>query len=94
VGPNVPAAYSKSLLYLVSRALEADHKTPISRHAEDLEGPSSVQERRHLQPSTLERHDRLGTHGSFDNNLDEVNLALRRILRRAPAHAVTNLKGF
>jgi hypothetical protein len=34
------------------------------------------------------------TQGSFDNNLDEVNLALRRILRRAPAHAVTNLKGF
>lgn len=27
--PCVPALYSKSLLYLVSRALEADHKTPI-----------------------------------------------------------------
>jgi hypothetical protein len=27
--PCVPALYSKSLLYLVSRALEAEHKTPI-----------------------------------------------------------------
>jgi hypothetical protein len=27
--PCVPVAYSKSLLYLVSRALEPDHKTPV-----------------------------------------------------------------
>jgi hypothetical protein len=27
--PCVPALYSKSLLYLVSRALEAEHKTPV-----------------------------------------------------------------
>ena len=33
-------------------------------------------------------------HGSFDNNLDVVNLALERILGAKPAVPVTDLKGF
>ena len=33
-------------------------------------------------------------HGSFDNNIDVVNTAFRRVLGHKPAVDVTNLKGF
>ena len=119
----VPVLYSKSLLYLVSRALEQDHKTPIL-------GMEKVWPKWRKKDSTFEDRfwgqiltwDKLAkgikldppimtktvltrqeggetetipaNHGSFDNNIDAVNLAMRRILRKAPKVPVTDLEGF
>jgi hypothetical protein len=121
--PCVPALYSKSLLYLVSRALEPNHKTPIlglqkvwrKWRADDdtfmsgsqkiLEDWSGVSEDVVLDTPISEtevptRHEPNkdetipANHGSFDNNLDVVNRAIRRIIGKAPSRPVTDLRGF
>ncbi len=122
--PCVPAAYSKSLLYLVSRALESDHKTPILGMQKAWKGrrptkkddifnqslwgdfaawdkvSASVNIDEIAEPAvpTLREDGKVETidasHGSFDNNIDVVNSALKRILGRKPPFEVTNLKGF
>jgi len=122
--PCVPALYSKSLLYLVSRALEPDHKTPIlglqkvwrKWRADDdtfmsgsekiLDDWSDVSEDVVLDPAISDaqvptrrepKNDETipANHGSFDNNLDVVNRALRRITGKATlSKPVTDLRGF
>jgi hypothetical protein len=119
----VPLAYSKSLLYLISRALEPDRKTPIlgmqkiwpswSKNDETfmdgyqdildawydaskgvvIDPPvedKSVSTRR--EPHANETIP--ANHGSFDNNVDVVNRAIRRIVGKQPRVPVTDLRGF
>lgn len=121
--PCVPVLYSKSLLYLVSRALETEHKTPIlglqriqslAMAADDvfqdgyedqlrawykaskgivLDPPikkTEVPIRR--EQNKFETID--AGHGSFDNNVDVVNLAIERMLGKKPPVPVTDLRGF
>lgn len=122
--PCVPVLYSKSLLYLVSRALEPVHKSTVlglehiwslKDSSEDifasgyktevkdwlaaskginLDPPvkkTEVPIRR--EPNKLETID--ANHGSFDNNVDVVNLAIARILGPATQKVqVTDLRGF
>lgn len=121
--PCVPALYSKSLLYLISRALEPDHKTPVlglqkvwpkwwkdddtfmSGSEKILNDWSSASRGVVLDPPISEtevptRHEPNkdetipANHGSFDNNLDVVNRAIRRIIDRTPYQSITDLRGF
>lgn len=125
--PCVPVAYSKSLLYLVSRALEPDHKTPIigmqkswdrngwladktddffnSRTWSQVEKWNEVAKNVVVDQAidiaevpTRRTAGRVQTikanHGSFDNNLDVVNMAIERIIGVKPTTLVTDLRGF
>ncbi len=119
----VPVLYSKSLLYLVSRALESDHNTPVL-------GMQKIWPQWRKKDGTfadeqwqvMTKWDQVGkgvkldppiaaktvptreepnadnsipaNHGSFDNNVDVVNKAIRRILGAAPKLKVTDLEGF
>ncbi len=119
----IPVLYSKSLLYLVSRALEVEYKTPLlgmqkawtklakadttfkegyktsldawalaGKHVV-LDPPVKVNE----VPTRQEKNDKdtiAADHGSFDNNIEVVNLALSRILGKQPKVPVTDLRGF
>ncbi len=122
--PCVPILYSKSLLYLVSRALETERKTPIlgmqkawpkwfkddqtftGNYKEAfakwaiagkgvvLDEPVKLPE----VPIRVEKNKKEtidANHGSFDNNVEVVNLAISRILGKAkPKVPVTDLRGF
>ena len=119
----IPALYSKSLLYLVSRALERDHKTPLlgmhkvwtDSYAKDdafksnllptIEDWRAASTDVHLDRAIgtkevpIRRKSKAvetiaANHGSFDNNLDVINLAIERITGRKPKVPVTDLKGF
>jgi hypothetical protein len=120
--PCVPVLYSKSLLYLVSRALEPDHKTPVlgmqrawpnwSAGADFMDGAQRILDNWGaaskgvvLGPSITEtevpiRHETnkdetiSAGHGSFDNNLNIVNRAIRRVIGKAPREPVTDLRGY
>jgi hypothetical protein len=120
--PCVPVLYSKSLLYLVSRALEPEHKTPVlglqkawsKKPDEDdtfMEGYQKIIDAWQAAssvtaPDTIVTEPEVpirrekdkdetidASHGSFDNNLDAVNRAIRRIRGRV-LQEVTDLHGF
>ena len=111
----VPALYSKSLLYLVSRALEPDHKTPVLGLQKASVGDDKDDTFKSdlfqivadwkvksggikLDPPIRNRWCRSAGRagwskpcrqiGSFDNNLDVVNLAFKRIW--APARRASD----
>jgi hypothetical protein len=120
--PCVPVLYSKSLLYLVSRALEPDHNTPVlglqrawpkwSDGADFMDGYQKILDKWNaasegvvLDPAITEtevpiRHETNkdetinAGHGSFDNNLNIVNRAIRRVIGKAPREPVTDLRGY
>jgi hypothetical protein len=120
--PCVPHLYSKSLLYLISRALEPDHKTPIlgmqkawpdwSADAEFMEGYqkildgwNAVSKNVVLDAPITEtevpirretgKYETINAgHGSFDNNLNVVNRAIKRVIGKNPTEPVTDLHGF
>ena len=111
VGP-----YGKSLLYLVSRALEDYHKTPLwgmanawnSRRNDtwhpDLE--DTVKEWQKFWGRGAKPLLHSGTHvsdgvqeiplahGSFDNDVDTIARALKRILGKNLKFSIENLQGF
>jgi hypothetical protein len=120
--PCVPVLYSKSLLYLVSRALEPEHKTPVlglqkawSKKPDEedtfLKGYEKVIEAWQRASSGIILDSTItetevpirreknkdetidANHGSFDNNLNVVNRAVRRIRGRV-LEEVTDLRGF
>jgi hypothetical protein len=120
--PCIPVLYSKSLLYLVSRALEPEHKTPVlglqrawSTRPEDddtfMKGHQKIIEAWQRASAGLKLDSTItesevpirreknkdetidANHGSFDNNLDVVNRAIRRIRGRV-LEPVTDLHGF
>jgi hypothetical protein len=118
----VPGLYSKSLLYLVSRALETIRKAPVlgmqkawTQWSADADFVDKYQEILDAwdaasrgvvvdapiiksQVSTRRegsKDDKIAAnHGSFDNNLDVVNEAIKRITGDDPAVPVTDLEGF
>jgi hypothetical protein len=120
--PCVPVLYSKSLLYLVSRALEPDHNTPVlglqtvwpkwSADADFMEGYQKILDRWNVaskgvildSPITETevpiRHETNkdetinAGHGSFDNNLNVVNRAIKRVIGKNPRAPVTDLRGY
>lgn len=120
--PCVPVLYSKSLLYLISRALEPDHKTPVlglqnawpkwSADVDFMDGYQKILDRWNavskdvvLDPPVTEtevpiRHETSkdetipAGHGSFDNNLNIVNRAIKRVTGKNPTEPVTDLRGF
>ena len=120
--PCVPVLYSKSLLYLVSRALEPDHKTPIlglqkawpnwSAGADFMEGYQKILDRWNVagkgvvldspiaETEVPIRHETNkdetinAGHGSFDNNLNIVNRAIKRVIGKNPTEPVTDLRGY
>jgi hypothetical protein len=110
------------LLYLVSRALEPEHKTPVlglqkawsKKPDEDdtfMEGYQKIIDAWQAAssvtaPDTIVTEPEVpirrekdkdetidASHGSFDNNLDAVNRAIRRIRGRV-LEEVTDLHGF
>lgn len=119
----VPVLYSKSLLYLVSRALELEHKTPVlgmqtvwpqwSADADFMQGHqkilndwNAVSKNIQLDPPIIKpqvstrregsKDEKIpASHGSFDNNVDVVNEAIKRITgKQALSAPVTDLRGF
>lgn len=121
--------YSKSLLYLISRALEPQHKTPVLgqdiarkefRALAKREGVfhestfgtlaawDRIAEKVKFDPAVASENVPMrivegkvkaedANHGSFDNNLDAVDLALARIQGKSgkkPDMPVTDLTGF
>jgi hypothetical protein len=119
--PCVPVLYSKSLLYLVSRSLEPDHKTPVlglqtswpkwSADADLIDGYQKVLDAWNaagkgvmLHPPVTETEVPIrqetnkdetidAGHGSFDNNLNIVNRAIKRVVGKLKT-PVTDLRGF
>jgi len=120
--PCVPVLYSKSLLYLVSRALEPDHKTPVlglqkawpnwSAGADFMEGYQKILDRWNaaskgvvldspitetevpIRHETNKDETINAGHGSFDNNLNIVNRAIKRVIGKNPTAPVTDLRGY
>lgn len=118
----MPVLHSKSLLYLVSRALEPDHKTPVlglqrawpkwsadvdfmdgyqkTLDAWNAAGKGVVLDSPVTETEVPIRHETNkdetinAGHGSFDNNLNMVNRAIKRIIGRNPRAPVTDLRGF
>jgi hypothetical protein len=87
----------KSLLYLVSRALEPEHKTPLLGLARDVRRlwPAAVDisGNLHVFSRAQVSTGRLGkpiktSHDCFDNAAEVIDATLRRILERAPRYPV------
>jgi len=95
---NVAAIYGKSLLYLVSRALERQKDKPLlglerdcrKRHLAGIDGLEILyaSEGSHQSAST--------SHGGFDNDLATMNGLLRLVLGKAPSQPFTaeEMKGY
>lgn len=79
---NVVLAYRKSLLYLVSRALERDLKKPIlgmEKYSKRLSGPDIY------YSNGKKSVTRSTSHGGFDNDPATLNHILKTILGKQPA---------
>jgi len=94
---NVVYAYRKSLLYLISRALERERNKPVlgmeRDHRNIKKGPGLKViilkgGKRGLSPSE--------SHGGFDNDPNTPNEIMKRILTGNPPHpfTTTELEGF
>lgn len=92
VGP-----YRKSLLYLVSHALERAEARPLlgmEKHASQLDKQSGL--KLHWSDGSTGTQTRSTTHGGFDNDMHTMNALLARILGVAPAQPFTaaEMKGY
>lgn len=98
---DVVGPYGKSLLYLVSNALEGRRETPILGMQRFLQVdadmvrwlqrpvgglPSLVVAGKHEGPASTSRSD---SHGGFDNDPDTLNSMLRRVLGGEPRRLFT-----
>jgi hypothetical protein len=86
---NVAAAYRKSLLYLVSRALERARDKPLLGMEK-----YSKRTRGRVRPKFVYSNGRSGlsrsrSHGGFDNDVYTMNDILKTILSARPAHPFT-----
>lgn len=92
VGP-----YRKSLLYLVSHALERTDAKPLlgmEKHAKRLAAQNGL--KLHWSDGSKGQVTRSTTHGGFDNDVYTMNSLLKRILGTAPAQPFTaaEMKGY
>jgi len=80
---NVALAYRKSLLYLVSEALERRRSMPIlgmQLHSKNVVGPNFIY-------SNGSSGKTLSTsHGGFDNDIHTMNAILETVLGAPPEH--------
>jgi hypothetical protein len=90
---NVVLAYRKSLLYLVSRALEKERDKPIlgmQKYSKEITGPNFFYSgnKNSITKST--------SHGGFDNDPDTLNHMMKNILGKAPKKPFTSdeMKGY
>ncbi|WP_371905013.1 hypothetical protein [Desulfobacter postgatei] len=84
---NVGGVYRKSLLYLVSRALERNPDKPILGMQKYSEKISSIKGLNiHYSDGRKGKITRSTSHGGFDNDHWTMNSILRRILGNAPPH--------
>ena len=93
---NVAAVYRKSLLYLVSRALERTTDKPLlgmQRYAKKLADKPGLNF--HVSDGQSGR-TRSTSHGGFDNDVHTMNALLKRILGTAPERPFTEqeMKGY
>jgi hypothetical protein len=93
---NVVKAYRKSLLYLVSSALERQQGKPLlgmQISSKPLEGTSRL---KLLYSNGRGPVTRSESHGGFDNDSYTMNSLLKRVLRTAPKHPFTDqeMKGY
>ncbi|MCC6202806.1 MAG: C1 family peptidase [Gammaproteobacteria bacterium] len=93
---NVAAAYRKSLLFLVSRALERDANKPLlgmQRYAKKLADKPGLAI--HYSDGKSGR-TRSTSHGGFDNDVHTMNAILKRILGATPEQPFTEqeMKGY
>lgn len=82
---TVTAAYRKSLLYLVSKAFEEEHKAPIlgmQKYRRELRFPPNTRLNFFYSDGTTGSRVRTAstTHGGFDNDLYTMNDILKRIV--------------
>lgn len=95
---NVATVYGKSLLYLVSRALERQHDKPLlglerdckRRRLASIEGLEIIY-------ANQDSHQSASTsHGGFDNDLATMNGLMRLVLGKAPGKPFTaeEMKGY
>jgi hypothetical protein len=84
LGDNVVKAYRKSLLYLVSNALERKRGKPIlgmQTFSKDLEGTAGLS---FIYSNGRGKRTRSESHGGFDNDTHTMNSLLKRILKSEP----------
>ncbi len=88
---NVMKIYRKSLLYLVSNALERDKKKPILGMEEFKTLVTTVRTQPKIiySSGTDGRGTKSTTHGGFDNDPDTMNHILKRILGSMPVEKFT-----
>ena len=81
---NVVKAYRKSLLYLVSNALERKQDKPIlgmQRFSKNLNGTNGL---KLIYSNGRGKVTRSESHGGFDNDTHTMNSLLKRVLNGAP----------
>jgi len=84
---NVAYVYRKSLLFLVSRALERTMNKPVlgmQRYSKKLAAKPKLNI--HYSDGKKGNVTRSTTHGGFDNDFRTLNSVLKRILGHAPPH--------
>ena len=86
---HVAYAYRKSLLYLVSRALERERNKPLlgmQRHSKKLsDGPRL----KFIYSDGKNEFSRSTSHGGFDNDVYTLNAIMKTILGKNPPHKFT-----
>lgn len=86
---QVAWAYRKSLLYLVSRALERDKKVPLlgmEKHSKKIDPQPGLE---FLYSNGRGRRTTSRTHGGFDNDLATMNDLLKTVLGKEPPEPFT-----
>lgn len=85
---NVVKAYRKSLLYLVSRALERDRNKPLlgmQAYSKKLAAPGL----RFVYSNGKTGRTRSTSHGGFDNDIDTLNAIMATVLGHKAPHEFT-----
>ncbi|MEJ2202333.1 MAG: hypothetical protein P8X63_15145, partial [Desulfuromonadaceae bacterium] len=96
---NVVSAYQKSLLYLVSRALEREIDKPLlgmQLHTKRLSAPGLTINYSDGKKKGNKDVTTSTSHGGFDNDVTTMNAIMQRILGKEPAAPFTKeeMKGY
>lgn len=86
---HVSYAYRKSLLYLVSRALERERNKPLlgmQRHSKKLSNEPRL---KFIYSDGKSGFSRSTSHGGFDNDVHTLNAIMKTILGKNPPHKFT-----
>ena len=81
---NVALVYRKSLLFLVSRALERQREKPVLGMARYLDTVSSASNLNRIYSDGKNGISRSVSHGGFDNDSFTLNAIMKRILGKEP----------